>query len=299
MFEFSSFMVPWNAIFSIFSGSSLIASVALFFLLTKAKSKLSIQDDHCSSEIFWGGLLVTGIASIVAVLLLQSVANIAFNTAFAGEYSTGTIRAGARIAHSKGGIAIMVLTLLIGGGYAFSYVEASLLTHMASCTIGIGFLEEGCKCVAALAVFAMFYKNKGVKYSLAPFVIAGLGFGGGEALHYFGTYNMAESGFMIYIIRAWWCVPLHAAWALIAGDRIVRKFNGVPDITALKGDDYWTLLGCLMPSIVLHGVYDAFCFHDIPLSWVVGIVSLVWGFKILSRPKEQFAGNVLPPAPSA
>lgn len=298
MIEFSSFMVPWNAIFSIFSGSSLIGGIALFFLLTKAKSKLSLQDSHCTSEIFWGAMLVTGIAAIVAVLLLQSVANFAFNAAFSGEYSTGTVRFGTMIAHSKGGLAIMVLTILIGGGYAFSFVEASLLTHIASCTVGIGFLEEGCKCVAALAVFAMFYKTKGVRYSLSPFVIAGLGFGGGEALHYFGTYNMIESGFMVYIVRAWWCVPLHAAWALITGERIVRKFNGVPDISTLKGDDYWSLLGCLMPSILLHGVYDAFSFYGNPLSWLVGIGSLAWGIAIFRRPKEQFAGNILPSNPS-
>lgn len=297
MIEFSSFMVPWNAIFGIFSGSSLIASIALFFLISKTKGKLAIQDAHCSSETFWGGLLVTGICSIVAVLMLQAVANFAFNMAFAGEYSSSTLRAGAGIIRNKGGLAILVITLLVGGGYAFSFVEASLLTHMASCTIGIGFLEEAAKCAAALLVFSMFYKDKGIRYSLSPFVIAGLGFGGGEALHYFATYNLIESGFMIYIIRAWWCVPLHAAWAIIAGDRIIRAFQGMPHLDKLKGDDYWKLLGCLIPSIVLHGVYDAFCFHNIPLSWVVGIVSLVWGFRILSRPKEQFAGNILPPSP--
>jgi RsiW-degrading membrane proteinase PrsW (M82 family) len=295
MMEFSSFMVPWNAIFSIFSGSSLIASVALFFLISKAKGKLALQDIHCTADTFWGGLIVTGLCSIIAVLLLQVVANTAFNMAFAGEYSTTTLRAGAGIARNKGALAILVVTLLIGGGYAFSFVDASLMTHMASCTIGIGVLEEGAKCIAALLVFSMFYKGKGIRYSLSPFVIAGLGFGGGEALHYFATYNLIESGFMTYIIRAWWCVPLHAAWAIIAGERIIRSFQGVPSLDALKGDDYWKLLGCLLPSIILHGVYDAFCFHNIPLSWVVGIASLIWGFKILSKPKEQFAGNTLPP----
>lgn len=290
MMEFSSFMVPWNAIFSIFSGSSLIASAALFFLITKSKGKLALQDQYCTAETFWGGILITGISSIIAVLLLQSVANFAFNLAFAGEYSSSTLRAGAQIGRNKGALAVLVVTLIIGGGYAFSFVEASFLTHLVSCTVGIGFLEEVAKCVAALVVFSIFYKAKNIRYSLSPFVIAGLGFGGGEALHYFATYNLIESGFWIYIVRAWWCVPLHAAWAIIAGERIVRSFQGIP--TDIKGDDYWKLLGCLLPSIVLHGVYDAFCFHGIFLSWVVGIVSLIWGFSILSKPKEQFAGNI-------
>ena len=33
-------------------------------------------------------------------------------------------------------------TSSIGGGYAFSSVEASMLTRMVSCKVGIGFLEE-------------------------------------------------------------------------------------------------------------------------------------------------------------
>lgn len=297
MIEFSSFMVPWNAIFSIFSGSALIASIALFFLMWKAQGRLSAQDAHCTSDTFWGGVLITGICSIVAVLLLQVVANFAFNTAFAADYSnSNTLKTGAVISRNPRALGVLVVTLLVGGGYAFSFVEASLLTHMASCTVGIGLLEEAAKCAAALMVFSMFYKSKGIRYSLAPFVIAGLGFGGGEALHYFATYNLIDSGFMIYIIRAWWCVPLHAAWAIIAGERIIRSFQGVPSFDSLKGDDYWKLLGCLFPSIVLHGVYDAFCFHNIPLSWLVGIASIFWGYKILTKPKEQFAGNVLPPS---
>ena len=292
MMEFSSFMVPWNAIFSIFSGSSLVAIAAMFFLITKAKNKLSAQDNQCTNETFWGGLIITGICSIIAVLLLQVVANFAFEAAFAGgAYSRGAVGVARGASHSKGGLAILVLTLLVGGGYAFSFVEASLLTHIASCTIGIGVLEEGCKCAAALIVFKLFYQPKGIKYSLSPFVIAGLGFGAGEAFHYFATYNLIESGFMIYIVRAWWCVPLHAAWALIAGERIIRKFSGVPDISNLKSDDYWSLLGCLIPSILLHGFYDAFCFHNIPLSWVVGIGSLIWGLVILGKPKDQFAST--------
>ena len=150
-------------------------------------------------------------------------------------------------------------------------------------------LEESCKTFAALVLFTNFYRQHGFRYSLTPFVVAGLGFGGGEALHYFAAYNLMESGFTMYLVRAWWCVPLHAAWALITGDRIVRSFNGIPDVGTLKRDDYFALLGAAMPSIVLHGFYDAFCFHDIPLSWGIGIVSLIWGFSILGRPRERFS----------
>lgn len=294
MWEFSSFMIPWNTIFSIFSWNSLIASATLIFLITKCKGKLALQDQYCTGEAFWGGLMVAGISSIIAVLIFQKVANSAFNLALAGDFSSLGIRKSApHILRNKKALAGLVITLIIGGGYAFSWVDASLLTHMVSCTVGIGVLEEAAKCATALVVFGMFYKARGIRYSLSPFVIAGLGFGGGEALHYFAAYNLMESGFWIYIVRTWWCVPLHAAWAIIAGERIVRSFQGIP--TDLKYGDYWKLLGCLIPSIVLHGVYDAFCFHEIFLSWIVGIASLIWGFYILSKPKEQFAVNILPP----
>jgi hypothetical protein len=117
-----SFMVPWNAIFSIFSGSSLLATAALFFLITKVKGTLVLQDAHCTAETFWKSLLLTGLCSIIAVLILQAVANFAFNMAFAGNDSTSTLRASTVIARNKGGLAILVITLLVGGGYAFSFV---------------------------------------------------------------------------------------------------------------------------------------------------------------------------------
>lgn len=292
MIEFSSFMVPWNAIFLLFSGNSLIGMIALGFLLYMAQGKLTALDPHCTQETFWNSLLVTGICSIIAVLVLQIVANIAYSLAFSGgAYTQGTVQFARSLEHSRGGIAILLITILIGGGYAFAFADVSLPTHLFSCTVGIGFLEESAKCVAALAVFDLVYRKQGSRYSFAPFVIAGLGFGWGEALHYFGGYNMAECPLPIYLVRALWCVLLHAAWALIAGDRIVRRFKGIPNVDSMKQDDYLALLGCLLPSIVLHGVYDAFCFQGIPLAWIVGIVSLIWGFSIFGRPKAKFAAK--------
>jgi RsiW-degrading membrane proteinase PrsW (M82 family) len=288
MIEFSSFMIPWNAIFSILSGSAFIATIAMAFLLFKAQSKLVAQDPHCTSETFWTGLVVTAICSIVLVLILQVVANYAFNVAFDGDNMGEKAQVGAQFSKNPRSFAVLIVTLLVGGGYAFSFVEASLITHIFSCTIGIGFLEEAAKAFSAIIIFSMFYKGNGYRHSLAPFVIAGLGFGAGEALHYFATYNLNEMGFGIYLVRAWWCVALHAAWTLIVGDFIIRAFNGIPSIDQLSGDDYGKLIGCLLPSMVMHGFYNAFCFHNIPLSWVVGIGSLIWGFSLLNKPKPEF-----------
>jgi RsiW-degrading membrane proteinase PrsW (M82 family) len=133
------------------------------------------------------------------------------------------------LSHSAPGITILFITLLIGGGYAFSNVDASLFTHLISCTVGIGVLEESCKCFAALMVFNSFYRKSGRKCSIVPFAIAGLGFGGGEALHYFAAYNAMGSSLFTYFVRAWWCVPLHTAWALILGARVCRTFSEVPE----------------------------------------------------------------------
>lgn len=48
--EFGSLTIPWNVIFSIFSGSAVFATVALFFLIAKAKGKLALQDTHCTAD---------------------------------------------------------------------------------------------------------------------------------------------------------------------------------------------------------------------------------------------------------
>jgi hypothetical protein len=97
------------------------------------------------------------------------------------DFSTRKARG---LEHSKGGLAILVVTILIDGGYAFSFADVSFPAHVVSCNIGIGVLEESAKCFAALLVFAGFYRQHGFRYSLTPLVIAVLGFGGGEALHY-------------------------------------------------------------------------------------------------------------------
>jgi len=284
MFELSSFMIPWDSIFGFFSVRSILATIALFFLVVAIRKRLVVGDPYCTEGVFWRGLLVTGICSIIAVLVFQSVANFAFTSAVSTEDPIKMLHRGHMMAHhSKPALAILFLTLLIGGGYAFSMIDTSLFTHMISCTVGIGVLEEACKCGAALMVFSYYYRRRGVKMSLSPFVIAGLGFGGGEALHYFSTFNQAGDGFLVYLMRAWWCVPLHLAWTLAGGSLIVRRFSGVPDVGSFKGDQWWALLACLVPPIVLHGVYDAFCFHNNPLSYLVGVGTLIWGFAIFAR----------------
>jgi hypothetical protein len=36
-----------------------------------------------------------------------------------------------------------------------------------------------------------------------------------------------------------------------------------------------------------NGIYGAFCFHDNNLSWIIGIISLIWGWQILNS-KNSF-----------
>jgi len=299
MIEFSSFLFPWNAIFSIFSRSALFASIAMFALLWKAQGILAARDVHSTAYTFWGGLLITGIFSIVAVFFLQVFANHIFVEIFVEKSPMSILKELKGAIRCRWTWATLAVMFVVGGGYAFSDVEAPLLAHIASCTAGIGVLEEAAKSAAALMVFALFYRSKGGQPSLIPFVIAGLAFGAGEAIHYFAAYNLSGSSFIIYIGRAWWCVPLHAAWAIIAGERIMRSFNGIPSFDSFAGSDYWPALRCLLPSIVLHGVYNAFCLHGIPLSWLVGIGSIIWGGRILAKSKNLFAEHVLPTSTSS
>ena len=304
MIELSSCMIPWNSIFSVFSGNTLVAIGILLVLIIVVKGRLAAKNTPCIGETFWRQLIIAGICSMVAVLVFQSVANFAFFAAvqaapgLKGENVLGALCGLCRSSNGWKVVVLLLLVLLVGAGYAFSAIEAPLLIHIPACIVGIGLLEEGCKCLAALILFSTLYAPKGLKRSTSPFVIAGLGFGGGEALHYFGAYNLFEYGFATYLGRVLWCIPLHVAWALIAGDMIVRGFSRtiftrMVCISDLKKDDnYLTLLVCLAPAAALHGIYDALCFHNNPLSFVVGSVSLVWGFIIFRRSKDELVATV-------
>lgn len=285
MFEFSSFMIPWNSIFYLLSGSAIVGTVCMLGLAVTAQNKFVSQEISTGTGVFWKGLVVTAALSMVLVMLLQTVANFAFEMAFAGGSSSAIMaRTGAVASRNRVAIVVLVTTILVGGGYAFSMVEASLPTHIIAFIVGVGFLEEAAKALAAILIYNLFFKNKSyVKKPLSPFLIAGLGFGIGEGFHYFSTYNMYDLGLWIYLVRALWCVPLHASWTVVGGYRIYKSFGGIPVFDNLKSDDYWKLLRCLMPVMILHGFYNGFSVHDNPLSWVVGIGSIIWGGSILFK----------------
>ena len=301
MIELSSFLIPTESILWFINEYSLIALVLMIGLLVFMQKALFSQDGVSRVSVFIPSLLVTALISMVLVLVLQIVAMFVFEAVYAAmtesRSGAGAARAiGAASSGRVGFIAMIVLgiTFLIGGGYAVVYMESSIFMNFAGSIIGVGFLEEAMKLLAATIIFFCFYRKLGLRYSLAPFAIAGLGFGAGEALHYFGAYAMYGSDLRMYILRALWCVSLHAAWTLISGSLVVQMFGRIPNLTDLSGEDYCRVLLCLAPSAILHGIYNGFCWAGSGFFVTVGIISLIWGLGVLFSPKEEFAPRGCP-----
>lgn len=174
-------------------------------------------------------------------------------------------------------LVLFVALFLIGGGYAFTAVPMPLWGHALAFTVGVGCTEEISKLFAAIVLLSPSLALFSHRRSLLPFVVAGLAFGVGEAIFYFEDYAAASCELPIYLIRASWCVLLHVAWTTIIGKAVLAKFGEVPELQSLRWKSGFQLLTIMLPVAALHGCYDAFLVHDLPLvSLVLGLASLVW-----------------------
>lgn len=174
-------------------------------------------------------------------------------------------------------LVLFVALVLIGGGYAFTAVPMPLWGHAIAFTVGVGCTEEISKLFAAIVLLSPSLALFSHRRSLLPFVVAGLAFGVGEAIFYFEDYAAASCELPIYLIRASWCVLLHVAWTTIIGKAVLAKFGEVPELQSLRWKSGFQLLTIMLPVAALHGCYDAFLVHDLPLvSLVLGLASLVW-----------------------
>ncbi|QDU59568.1 hypothetical protein Pan216_03980 [Planctomycetes bacterium Pan216] len=130
---------------------------------------------------------------------------------------------------------VFVLLLVVGAGYAFTALDMSFLGHFAAFSAGVGLVEEFSKAIAGLAILYLIVP-KGSNLTqkefewrvLGSFGIAGLGFGFGEALHYFEIYSQWGCGIDMYALRAIWCVTLHGAWTLIVGQLLLMFYPDLP-----------------------------------------------------------------------
>lgn len=312
MIEAGQFLSKPGAAITFLSGFSILGLLMLWWTLRTVKQKYVTRlVPSITNETFLKAIGLGGVVSIVLTLVLQTLSLVFLNVTVEvtgaaanqvtqmspGRVHPVAIHGGARVVEGIGKslpknpravataavVAIVVILLLVvGAGYAFSAIDLSFFPHFIAFTVGVGLMEECTKAIAGLAIcyWILAQAPDGTpldhrKRIMAAFGLAGLGFGAGEALHYFGVYNDVGSGIGIYAVRAIWCVALHACWATISGAIAASSLPAVwdknVDLRKLGG----IILASCVPSMILHGFYDAACVHESSLCWVTGIVSII------------------------
>ena len=181
-------------------------------------------------------------------------------------------------------VPVLVLLMLIGGGYAFTAIKLPLWGHMFAFTVGVGITEELCKLLAVSVLLLpslMIFRSRA---SLLPYVMAGLAFGVGESFIYFNSYSEAGLGLAIYLIRAIWCVTLHVCWTVIVGWLIIDRLKETPTPKEFLTSNGGDVILRILPAAALHGIYDAFCIHDNLIgALIAGIISIGWAHGIFTH----------------
>jgi CheY-like chemotaxis protein len=304
MSEAGQFLFDPTALFSsidpyIIFYAGLLCLVALFI------RKYGLQA-LCPSSLtgdYWTGLVITSFLAIFAVLLIQEIAFYYVSVVLSVDPSTA-LRTGIYAIQDFHGkselfpLAIAIMLFLIGGGYAYSDFDVSLPVHIFTFIVSVGVVEEMTKAFAGVALCLFMFSlplRLGRGAIISAFGIAGLGFGIGEAFHYYAIYQQAEAGLDTYLIRCLWCVPLHFCWTIITGSRVASRLSEVFASNNTKFRHlFWILFSAAIPSIVLHGLYDAFCTHENPYSWCVGLVSIGWAFIALRSVKVAIPNKFEP-----
>jgi len=178
-------------------------------------------------------------------------------------------------------LVVVSLALIIGAGYACTLLQLGFWGSFAAMSAGVALPEELTKAAAGLLILYLLFDTKSLsqvqfrRAVLAAFGIAGLGFGAGEALKYFGTYAQQDADIFWYGVRAVWCVTLHGAWTLLVGAMLTSFLSQDP--TSLRNKKAATFYMLLLASIltaIAHGLYNTFCMQDSDIAWVVGGLSI-------------------------
>jgi hypothetical protein len=293
MREAGQFISGINNPLAFISSFGFIATVAMIFVVWRIYKGffLPIYPGLTFRSLIFS-ILIAAVLGITITLLMQIVATI--YTSILASYSNspnkriplGISRAIYKMVselHGKGRfliIFVFVTLFLIGGGYAIADITDSFLLRLLGFTGGVGLLEELSKAVAGLFLYRRFFMkhNHGL---FVAFALAGLGFGIGEAFHYFGIYNEDNRGLLIYLLRAFWCMPLHSAWAIIIvsfGEQQLLKQIDDNTGSIENTDKFIMLLLVSTPSILLHGFYDTFASYGDKWMWLVGILSFFLAF---------------------
>jgi RsiW-degrading membrane proteinase PrsW (M82 family) len=196
-----------------------------------------------------------------------------------------------------------VLLLVVGCGYACTLLQLGFVGSFAAMSAGVGLPEELAKAAAGLLILYHVFDTKVLSEAqfkravLAAFATAGLGFGAGEALRYFGAYANEGAGFEWYLVRAVWCVTLHGAWTLIVGAVATSFLPQNPAKLEGKFDELcYQFLILSIPVAIAHGLYNACCGYNVAFPWIaMGVLSFVVASVIVRAFLERAA--IFIPAP--
>lgn len=312
MHRAGQFLVEPSAFLGWFNVLGIVAVGVMLFTLFKLRANYLLRlSPSVSPEKFGVGLGVGGALSIVSTLLLTTISLMSFGTvveltntdvnidraraAGIDQNRYAPTRANPALVHGAarglgaasknkaGQVAIVVgiLLLVVGAGYAFTLLELGFWGSFAAMSAGVALPEELTKAAAGLLVLYMVFDTKSLsevqfrRAVLAAFGIAGLGFGSGEALKYFGAYAHENADVYWYGVRAVWCVTLHGAWTLIVGAILATSLPQDPkSLENKKADTFFMLLLASVPTAIAHGLYNTCCEHVKVLAWIVGGLSI-------------------------
>lgn len=286
MLDYCAYLIPWDSIAGLASRGGVFGVACLLPLLFPLW--LAARWAHVVESL--GRFLIIALLAcglgVLFVLLMQLAANNFYEHALALE--AGALHGipwKQMAAHPKASLAEIGILLAIGGGYALSAVQTALPVHILSFVAGIGVVEEFAKLVVAAFLFhrlADDARTRGAAMALCA--LSGFAFAAGEALHYFGAYANAGAGFVPYMVRAWMVVPLHMAWAIIGGYRVMEQLGELPKPREMA---FHRVILPLMPVILLHGLCDAFILHgQVGIAVVVVIASLTWALSCMHQGRE-------------
>lgn len=246
-------------------------------------------------------LMVTGLFSLFFLITTQWVGRMTYEQLRPEQEQTARPTKGAspsRHQHrraDKADVYILLAiasALLVGGGYAFTAMhDLGLVAHMFGFSFGVGICAEFGKLLAVALILAPTLKLLKSRQSLLPFMMAGLGFGLGEALFYFREYSLHNIEWLAYSVRSTWSVLLHVSWSTISGYLILKSVKKLPDTFEIInpfGATFWYLVMFLIPAAVLHGVQDALLVHDeFVYALFIGIASQSLGWLALKQFKKK------------
>src|SRR5579885_2184947 len=301
MHRAGQFLVEPSAFLGWFNALGIVAVGVMFFTLFKLRANYLLRlNPGVTPEKFGVGLGIGGALSIVSTLLLTATSLMFFETVrpltgadvnqdrarTAGieqsRYpSSGlrhllsravehVLRVASKYKAVRVAIVVGILLLVVGAGYSFTLLKLGFWGSFAAMSAGVALPEELSKAAAGLLVLYMVFDTKSLsevqfrRAVLAAFGIAGLGFGAGEALKYFGTYAQEDAGVFWYGMRAVWCVTLHGAWTLIAGGMAAYLLPQDPKaLENKKANTFFMLLLASVPTAIAHGLYNTSCERDV------------------------------------